>query len=239
MIGKRSFTFGGVNSRTLGVICSGSGTYGAPARDVTAVEVPGRNGTLLIDNGRWKNLTVTYPCSIVRNFPANMAAVRSWLLSRRGYRRLEDGYDTEHYRMAQFCAELSPEVIALGRGGNFDVTFDCKPQRWRTDGEAAVSAVNGGTIENPTAFEALPLITVTGTGAGTLTVGGVTVDIQAMESGLIVLDCEEQNAYSAGGGNLNSVIYAPQFPSLAAGENVISWTGGITGVEVVPRWWEL
>lgn len=238
MMDKRAFAFGGRSCREFGVICSGSGTYGAPERDVESVEVPGRSGTLLIDKGRWKNISVTYPCFIVRDFASNMAAFRGWLLSQRGYRRLEDGYDPEHYRMAQFCAALSPEVAAGGHAANFNVTFDCKPQRWLVSGEAAVEAANGGTLVNPTAFDALPLITVTGSGAGTLTVGAVTVEIKSMPEGVLVLDCEAQDV-SGGGRNLNSTIYAPEFPALAAGETAIGWTGGIESVTVVPRWWTL
>lgn len=237
MIAK-SFTFGGKNCRSCGVVCSGSGTFGAPERDVTMVEVPGRNGALVIDNGRWKNIQVTYPCSIARDFAANMAALRAWLLSQRGYQRLEDSYDTAHYRMGQFRAELSPEVTTGCRGATFDVVFDCKPQRWLVSGETAVTATNGGELVNPTPFDALPLITVTGSGAGSLTVGGVTVEILSMPESTLTIDCETQNAYSSAG-NRNSVINAPEFPVLAAGSTAISWEGSIISVSVVPRWWTL
>ena len=93
----------------------------------------------------------------------------------------------------------------------------------------------GQALLNPTAFTALPLITVTGTGAGTLTVGDVTVTINSMPRGVIVLDSDTQNAYY-GAFNLNSTISAPEFPTLPAGESVVRWTGGITGVEIIPRW---
>lgn len=238
MTDKRAFSFGGKNCREFGVICSGSGTYGAPERDVESVEVPGRSGTLLLDRGRWKNISVTYPCFIPRNLGDNMAGLRAWLLSRRGYQRLEDGYDPAHYRLAQFCAALSPEVAAGGRAASFDVTFDCKPQRYLVSGEMTVRPTNGGVLTNPTLFDALPLITVTGSGAGTLTVGDVVVTISAMPEEVLVLDCETQDARGATA-NRNSVISAPVFPSLAPGATAISWAGGIESVSVVPRWWTL
>lgn len=238
MTDRRAFAFGGKSCRDFGVVCSGSGTYGAPERDVESVEVPGRSGTLLIDKGRWKNISVTYPCFIVRDFAESMAGLRAWLLSRRGYQRLEDGYDPTHYRLAQFRAALSPEVAAGGRAANFDVAFDCKPQRYLVSGETAVSMTNGGTLTNPTLFDALPLITVTGSGAGALTVGGVVVTINSMPEETLVLDCETQDARGATA-NRNSVISAPVFPSLAPGATAISWTGDIESVSVVPRWWTL
>ena len=59
-----------------------------------------------------------------------------------------------------------------------------------------------------------------------------------MPRGAVVLDSDTQNAY-LGAVNLNSTISAPEFPTLPAGESAVRWTGGITGVEIIPRWWTL
>lgn len=101
-----------------------------------------------------------------------------------------------------------------------------------------MTVTNGGELVNPTPFDALPLITVTGSGAGALTVGGVTVEILSMPESTLTIDCEAQDAYSSAG-NRNSVINAPEFPVLAAGSTAISWEGSIISVSVVPRWWTL
>ena len=53
--------YGGKCSKDYGLYVSGSGTFNAPERDVDLVEVPGKNGTLVLDNGRFKNIPVTYP----------------------------------------------------------------------------------------------------------------------------------------------------------------------------------
>ena len=53
------FVFGGKFSKDYGLYVSGSGTFNAPERDVELVEVPGKNGSLVLDNGRFKNITVT------------------------------------------------------------------------------------------------------------------------------------------------------------------------------------
>ena len=60
-----------------------------------------------------------------------------------------------------------------------------------------------------------------------------------MPDGYVILDCEAQNAYGAGGVNRNATISAPEFPALETGETAVSWTGSITGVSVIPRWWTL
>ena len=55
------FIYDGKNSKDYGVYISGMQTYNAPERDVTSLEIPGRNGELTIDNGRYKNINITYP----------------------------------------------------------------------------------------------------------------------------------------------------------------------------------
>lgn len=238
MTAKREFALDGRSCAEFGVICSGSGTYGAPERDVENIEIPGRSGDIIIEHDRFKNIKVTYPCFVPKGLQANMEGLRAWLLSGRGYRRLTDGYDTAHYRMAQYKAALEPEIRAQGRAAEFDVVFDCQPQRWLLTGETEITLESGQQLQNPTSFAALPLITVYGTGAGVLTVGTVSVEIKRMPDGVLVLDCEKQDAYS-GSTNRNNTIQASEFPSLPAGKTAVSWSGNITGVKIVPRWWTL
>lgn len=238
MTARREFSLDGRSCAEFGVICSGSGTYGAPERDVENIEIPGRSGDIIIEHDRYKNIDVTYPCFIPKGLRDNMEGLRAWLLSGRGYRRLTDGYDTAHYRMAQYKAALTPEVKTQGRAAEFDITFDCQPQRWLLTGEAESALESGQQLSNPTSFTALPLITVYGTGSGVLTVGAVSVEIKSMPSGVLVLDCEKQDAYS-GSTNRNNTIRAAAFPSLPAGKTAVSWTGSITGVKIIPRWWTL
>ena len=68
------FTFNGKSSSDFSTYISGSGTYDAPKRDVSTVEIPGRNGSLTIDNGRYENIDLKYPAFIRSNFKANTDA---------------------------------------------------------------------------------------------------------------------------------------------------------------------
>lgn len=236
------FFFDGQSSSNYGMIISGSGTFNAPQRDVDIVSVPGRNGDLIIDNGRYLNTTVTYPVTIFRDFASQAQAARSWLLSGAGYKRLEDDYDTEHFRMAAFSGPLDFDVKFLNRIGEATLKFNCKPQRFLKSGEHPVAVTSGTVLHNPTAFPALPLITVRGSGAGPLIIGDTIVEIYDLMDQL-TLDSELQDAYRhVGDGapeNKNGCIYAPKFPALQPGDNEIVFGGGITGVTIIPRWWEL
>lgn len=150
---------------------------------------------------------------------------------------LNKGIDPEHFRLAAFRGPLRFEPGFLCGSATFALSFDCAPQRFLKSGELPVIFSEPGVLYNSTAFVSKPLIAVTGSGAGSLTVNDVTVGILSLD-GSLTLDCDTQNAYS-GYQNKNSTISAPVFPVLSPGENQISWTGGVTGVEITPRWWTL
>lgn len=135
---KNSLSFGGVNSADYGVWLTGSGTFSAPERDVEFVAVPGRNGELVVDNGRWRNIEVSYPANIPRDFDQRMTEFRSAMCRQRGYQRLEDTYHPDEYRMGAFVMGIEPETIPLNRGGDFNLVFNCKPQRFLKSGEIPI-----------------------------------------------------------------------------------------------------
>lgn len=237
-----SLCFAGQRSADFGLVVTGSGTYNAPERDMEAVAVEGRSGDLILDKGRYKNIPVSYPVSICRDFPEKAHAARSWLLSKPGYRRLEDDYNPDYFRMGMFQGPLDFSVKFLGRAAEATLTFNCKPQRYLKSGEHPFTLQAAGRLWNPTGFPALPRIAVYGSGAGELTVGGSIVKILAMTDHLI-LDSESQNAFrvTAAGTqeSRNGDIYAPVFPVLTEGEIPVSWSGGITHIEIIPRWWTI
>lgn len=212
-------------------------------RKGSTVAVPGRNGDLHFLEDAFCNYIQPYACYFHGDLPTpeQAHAVKAWLLGDGAYRRLEDTYDPNHFRLATFHGPLDIDNI-LNKYGRCTVNFDCAPQSFLKSGENPVEFAAAGVLHNPTAFEALPLITVYGTDAGTVTIGGATVKINAITAP-IVLDCDTQNAYSQPGEgapeNQNGNIRAVPFPSLAPGENVIAFTGGITKLEIIPRWWEL
>lgn len=128
--------FNGQDLADFGVHISGEGTFNAPTRAIEEQIVPGRNGTLIIDGGRWENIMVTYPAYITDDFDDNMTALRSFLASVRGYARLADTYHPNEFRLACFSDEIT--VRTSGRynaQGQFDLSFNCKPQRFLTSGE--------------------------------------------------------------------------------------------------------
>ena len=119
----------------------------------------------------------------------------------------------------------------------FSLEFDCKPQRFLKSGEFPIKIQSGQSLHN--AWQpALPLIQITGTGDGQLVVGKSAVNITGMTES-ITLDSEAQNAYDGTTNKNNSISISGGFPVLEHGESLISYSGGITAVNITPRWWML
>lgn len=223
-------------SKDYGLYVSGGGTYNAPERDVELVEVPGKNGDLVLDNGRFKNITVTYPAFIRHKFKDLSGAAREWLLRTSGYVKLEDSYNPEYYRLARFGGPLDFDTRVLNRSGECNLSFDCKPQRFLIEGDFAIDVSNGMQLFNPSPFPALPIIRVYGA-SGTLMVGDVIIQISDIPE-YMDIDCELMNAYK-GTVNCNSKINASRFPTLPAGQTGIAYEGNIEHVKIKPRWWTI
>ena len=233
-----TLTFNGTDIATYGVHISGEGTYNAPGRAVEEQVVPGRNGTLIIDGGRFENITVTYPAYITDDFDENMADLRSFLLAVKGYARLEDTYHPDEFRLANFSDGIKVETSGrYNAQGKFDLEFNCKPQRFLVLGETVIELTADGTVENPTAFESKPIIRIYGT--GTVGVGSVSITFDGSTE-YVDLDCDVQDAYYGVSNKNSSITLSPnRFPTLSAGETGITLGTGITKVEITPRWFEI
>ena len=233
--------FNGVSSKELGIEVEALPNYNFAKRDYDIYHVPGKSGDVIIDRGSYSNVGREYRISIGSyDGDSTVYANRivEWLHSAKGYARLEDSYEPEYYRIASYSDSAAIENL-FGVAGRVTIRFDCKPQRYLKIGEEPIVISSGDKLENWTYFNALPIITVTGSGSGSITVGSYVVNISAIST-KIVIDSELQDAYN-GTTNRNSDISVPYgFPKLIPGENGISFTGsGITSVEVIPRWWTL
>lgn len=211
--------------------------YAYPERDYTITHIPGRNGDIVQDNGCYLNVERTYDVSFDvpnEDFATYANSVSAWLHSTTGYAKLEDSYEPKYYRMAVYQESNILENI-YNQAGVATIVFNCKPQRFLKTGETSVTVISGGSLSNPTGFDAYPLIKVSGT-SGVLTVNGKQITLSSID-GYTMLDCELQDAYKETT-NKNSTI-SGIFPVLKPGSNTVSWTGSISSVIITPRWWTI
>ena len=181
--------FNGTRTSTFGVYISGEGTFNAPARAVEMITIPGRDGALALDKGYFENIEVTYPAFFKSDNLTDMAsmlsALRNELCSQRGYIQIADTFHDNEYRLGVYKSGLEVDVIKYNTAGSFDITFDCKPQRFLMSGEAPITVSSGDTILNPTHFESKPMLEVEG--YGTIGFNGFEIELENTELGDIVL----------------------------------------------------
>lgn len=212
--------------------------YQAPAHQYTMLTVPGRSGSLLIDEKRFDNIDREYGVVIAESGKVNIDLLRNALASRGGYFRLEDTFDTTHFFMATYNKIFTPAIDWRGNSAKITLSFNCKPQRYLKSGETVIDMSSNGNITNPTRFSAKPLLRVYGNGV--LGVGSTNITIAGNTYSYVDIDCDMGRAYY-GATPLDSKITLNtiDYPELAPGNNGIVLGTGITRVIITPRWWEL
>lgn len=200
--------FDDIDSLRNGVYITGEAVYNSPERDVELIEIPGRNGDLVVDKKRFKNIEVKYKAGAKGqtkdDFSNVMRSFRSLMASKRGYKRLTDTYNPDEFRLGTFIDAIEVEPSDRKRAGEFDLIFNCKPQRYLMSGEAAVEVTDGEEFFNPTPFEASPLLMVDG--YGTISIGDQTIEVENALIGNVLIANAELSASKNDVGYNNSVF---------------------------------
>lgn len=246
--------FNGISSKDLGIEVETFPTYDLPEREYEVINVPGRNGSLIIDTGTYKNSTRSYKISMATHdrtsYYKMMNQIAEWLHSSSGYARLEDSYEPEYFRMAYYKENLSIENL-FDEAGRAKITFECKPQRYLKSGDYQMLFESSGEyVSNPTSFKSAPIIGIfkpDGTDVACdldfLVDGVVKYKLSLSEgSGNVIVDSELQDAYN-GSANKNPYITIRadgEFPKLEPGITQIVFNESkIEKVVITPRWWTI
>lgn len=157
------FLFGNETSLQNGLLIENKDIYGAAEPDLDEYEIPKRDGTVYIDRGRYKNVTVSYDTFLkvpdegkIYTYADNL---KRWLLRAPAlYKRLEDSFDLDHFRKAVYTGGLHIESPAKGFLKQ-TIEFSCLPYRYLKTGEQKVYGNRGDTtMYNGTGFTSEPLI---------------------------------------------------------------------------------
>ena len=234
---NETFYLDGIDAQSAGIYLQKPIVFSEAVPNIESKTIPGRNGDLIFETGSYKNRSGSASCFCLQeDVEGAVSSAGRFLMRKKGYRRLETSDDPNHYWMAR--VENSPQMeMRIRVLAPFDISFDCKPQRFLKSGENAVVFTASGSLSNQYGQAALPLITLYGQGAGTLTIGSCVVEVIELDE-VLFLDSDTQNAYN-NNGNQNMNINAPTFPTLPDGETQIAFSGGIERAEILARWWEL
>lgn len=268
----RGLTFDGINSLNYGIYLTGEAVYNAPDRAVEMISIPGKNGAIALDQGRFENIEVTYLAGCFAanqaDFATKVSAFRNALASRYNYKRLSDDYNTDEYRVGLYKSGLEVNAASYHRAAEFQIKFECKPQRFLTSGEEPYSFItswegltdensvqlqdeNSQDIEggiavsmnlvNPTLFASKPLIKATG--SGTIGIGSQLITISGVPASTeIYIDCETMEIYTLAGGIATGASSHVTFNTNDF-PTIAKGTSGVSyttqGLEIIPRWWRI
>ncbi len=254
---RHSFTYNGIDLRTVGFFIATAPKYQIAKRNFDFTSVYGKNGGVIADNGLFDNVEMqfevnSYPYIVPNESNAELVrAFAEWLTVWDGeYKIFRDTYNPGYYTKA-ICTGIEPieEVAPLCLSTT--INFSRVPFWYSDLGQEIIRPKLTSTqtaeieIYNPENYTAEPKITIINEGstvnALTLTVnGGQTLNILGTSYDRIILDAEKQSAYFNNYKNLaNSRISCVKFPELKSGWNVIKLsataTGAFSAVEIVPN----
>ena len=228
---RDNFWLDGKDAAEFGIVLQKEIEFEGAEPVVESMKIAGTDREILYYDGSYKNVHGMASCYYMGGNAADaVTAISEWLMGTPGYRRLEVLHEPNFYRLArvQHGVKMDHRINMLNA---FVIDFDCDPYKYFKSGEVAVSMSAAGTLSSPTSFSALPVITVSGSGAGTITVNGNTLSLTNCNG--TVLDSRERSA-TRGGVKVNSEI-SGTYPVFCR-SNSISFTGGVTGLSIIPRW---
>jgi len=162
-----------------------------------------------------------------------ISLINAWLV---GYGKLRTFKDPGGYFKASVISGLEYEEIVKVKD-KMRVVFKINPGFFFLDsGDTPMPIGAPGTITNIGTHTAKPYMKITGSGNIDITINGRMFSLIGIVD-YIELDSETEYAYRATA-NAGDKMEG-DFPYFDAGDNLISWTGTVTNIQIIPRWREL
>lgn len=231
--------FDGVSSTTHGFVISNELEFASAQRDIEVIDVPGRSGSILQDNKRYKAVTQPIKLEIQphgsNTIEQQIQDVQS--LFRHdfmGYDDFEWAVDPGYIYQARLLDAKYTRVSDIR--ATADMSFEFAPVKLSKDtAYTSVNVIKGGTVTNDGTVFAYPKWTLKGTGNITLTVGTSNYKFVNITNGIVidsalmtVKDLTETDS------KFQNVSTYP-LPSIPTGNVTIDWDNTNFTVSMIPR----
>lgn len=223
------FIYNGIDSRMMGVIVTAMPPTIRAAQRMESVTVPGRDGSLHETDGSYDNYTKTMECAIKNR--EKLDDIAAWLTGSG-----EIIFSSEPDKIYRVTISNTISIAQMMRTfQKFQVSFDTYPFKYSVNKfDDALTLTKATTILGKGTVHSQPVITVHAAGAVTLTINGTDYPLSNVDD-YVTINSEIEECYK-GDLNRNNIFSADEFPRLQPGENIISWTGDVEKIEIIPNW---
>lgn len=198
-----------------------------PQRDITSINIPGRDGEVHIDNKRYSPVAIDIEFNykskeVIKKF----REIKKWL---RGDGILEFPDKDILYKVGK--TEINSFSQIHERVAAFTVTFTCEPFAYTKEGQSKVK--NPSSLFND-GYKTNPIFIITGEGMCTLTVNSNDLTVNVGQN--VTIDTDKQIAYRTDGTIVNTTIVGDyEKIRFNEGNNTISISNGFD-LQVIPNW---
>lgn len=220
-------------------------------RDITFVSTASRDGDVIVDNMRYKNVEMSYQVNSIPHLTTlgQSALIRDfieWLTPKNGeYKIFRDDFNKGYFCKA-ICTSIGEISNNLSKYIDTTLTFIRTPFWYSDSGENKFTITQADTyyeVNNPEAYASQPTIKIYGLGELTLIINSKEYTVSIPKNyGYIELDTENQSAH-VGNISYDKNTFFDYFPTLKPGVNFIkcvpyqnSTSAKLNQIELIPHW---
>ena len=210
--------------------------FASPIRDVNVIQVPGRDGDLIMDNGRYHSVVRSIPCRLEapseRNVEQVMNEINNWLIDDGRFHEFNWDNDSDF----EYLARVEGDVVSrrmLSHLGQTVLKFRLHPIKYLRSSLIEQLTPTGTNIPNQFRISAKPIIRIVGDGDITINIGGRPLVLHGISGGCIINSESQTITDLQGRVTLFERMRSP-FPDLQPGNNQVTFSGNIQ-VFITPR----
>ncbi|MGB9590934.1 MAG: distal tail protein Dit [Candidatus Kryptoniota bacterium] len=233
-----SFVFNGKDSyKDYGILMEKRPNIPSPKRRVQYIDIPGRDSSLRYDEETYEDITLSVECAAVGNIQSRIDDIKAWLIGS-GESDLIFSYQSDKKYIAQVVNSIDFEII-LKVTSRFVIIFNCKPFKYSVMNEIInITSGTGVSLFNPGTIKSRPLIKAYCSGNGTFAINNREVRLIGIDKAYVAIDSELEEAYFDEEGtllNANNHMFG-EYPLLDVGSNIVTFSGGVFKLEIIPNW---
>lgn len=224
----------GAYTDEFGIVAQGRYELPTGEQDIEFIDIKGRDGELTKKYG-FKNILLSVVFSIQdkgkqSSFKSIFRKAKAYVLNAKTFQVDDD--DEVYYKIK--AVQIDDAENRIKEFGEFTVNFTLDPFAYEINNP--VQTITSQTTINNLGYESQPIMTVHCAGTGNVYVNDIPITIKDI-NGTITIDSEMMNAYRKGTSitNLNNHMVG-DFPVLRHGNNVISFDGDISKIELIKNW---